>query len=88
MKMFVEFSKKHDLHIICDEIYALSTFPGAKHISMAKFYNDYEKIHIVGGLSKDFGMSGFRVGYCHSMCPEVIKGLGCLGYFQAVSNLT
>jgi len=59
----------------------MSIFPESKMISIAELKSDYEKIHIVGGLSKDFGMSGFRVGICYSKNKELMAGMGTAGYF-------
>ena len=57
-------------------------------LSIAKYAQDSQDIHIVGGLSKDFGVSGFRVGICYTKNPEIIKAMGGLGYFQLASNMT
>lgn len=46
-----------------------------------------DKVHIVMGLSKDFNMSGLRVGVLYSHCKELINAFGCMGYFQCNSNL-
>jgi aspartate/methionine/tyrosine aminotransferase len=63
------------IHVVSDEIYANSTFPDQTMISAAdvmheknngqsKYLSDY--VHIVAGMSKDFGMSGFRIGWLFS----------------------
>ena len=60
------------IHVVSDEIYADGTFPDQTMISAAdvmheknngqsKYLSDY--VHIVAGMSKDFGMSGFRIGW-------------------------
>jgi len=81
LELCIKWAKKHDIHIISDEIYAMSVFPGTEMLSIAQLKSDYEKIHIVGGLSKDFGMSGFRVGICYTKNKDVIKALSMSGYF-------
>ena len=88
LSLCIEFAKEHDLHIISDEIYALSIMPGSEMISIAQIETDYPNIHIVGGLSKDFGISGFRVGIAYSKNENVIKGMAGIGYFEGVSNVT
>ncbi|CAO1615186.1 unnamed protein product [Parajaminaea phylloscopi] len=68
------FAEKHNLHIVFDEIYALSTFPTSDDASPVSFTSalniDWEKeagchparIHILTSASKDFGLNGFRLG--------------------------
>lgn len=56
--------KKHNLFVICDEIYEKLVFDNAKHICITKTAPDYkEKIVIVNGMSKSYAMTGWRVGY-------------------------
>ena len=51
-----------------------------------RYLGDY--VHIVGGLSKDWGLSGFRVGALLSHNPKANDGINNLGYFQLVSHYT
>lgn len=57
-------------------------------LSMASIETDYPNIHITGGLSKDFGLNGLRVGILYTKNENVIKGMGGIGYFEGVSNVT
>ncbi|MEW5316029.1 MAG: hypothetical protein WDW38_007421 [Sanguina aurantia] len=45
-------------------------------------------LHIVWGLSKDFGASGLRVGCLHSRNALLLKAFGNLSYFAGVSGHT
>ena len=63
----VEWADEKNIHVVSDEIYAGSTFGGAEHVSLAKVSKDiYGEIkdshHVVYALSKDFAISGMRVG--------------------------
>jgi 1-aminocyclopropane-1-carboxylate synthase len=51
-----------------------------------KYLGDY--VHIVGGLSKDWGLSGFRVGALFSHNSKINDAICNLGYFQMVSHCT
>ena len=53
---------KHDLLVISDEIYAELTY-GEKHCSIASFNECKERLVLIGGFSKAFAMTGWRVGY-------------------------
>ena len=54
--------KKHDLLVIADEIYAELTYVG-KHVSIASLEDMSERTVIIGGFSKAFAMTGWRVGF-------------------------
>ena len=53
---------KHDLLVITDEIYAELTY-GQKHASIASFPGMKERTVYVGGFSKAFAMTGWRLGF-------------------------
>ncbi|MGH3686518.1 MAG: aminotransferase class I/II-fold pyridoxal phosphate-dependent enzyme [Pseudonocardiaceae bacterium] len=71
-----------EMHIISDEIYAHSQIKEAEPKFFSAFdldvYSKYkERIHVVWGLAKDFGLSGFRVGFIISKSKsvgDIIKG--------------
>lgn len=54
--------KKHDLLVISDEIYAELTYTG-RHASIAALDNMAERTVYIGGFSKAFAMTGWRVGF-------------------------
>jgi len=53
---------KHDLLVISDEIYAELTY-GNKHFSIAALPQMSERTVYIGGFSKAFAMTGWRVGF-------------------------
>jgi aminotransferase len=54
--------EKHDLLVISDEIYAELTY-GRKHASIVSFPGMKERTVYVGGFSKAFAMTGWRMGF-------------------------
>lgn len=66
--------QKHQVHLICDEIYALSTFTNTvdQGVEIAPFESvlsintagviDPALVHVIWGISKDFGANGLRLG--------------------------
>lgn len=54
--------EKYDLLVIADEIYAELTY-GGKHASIAALPNMHERTIYVGGFSKAFAMTGWRLGF-------------------------
>ena len=53
---------KHDLLVITDEIYAELTY-GCKHASIASLPGMKERTVYIGGFSKAFAMTGWRLGF-------------------------
>lgn len=53
---------KHDLIVISDEIYCALTYSG-RHFSIAELPGMQERTVLIGGFSKAFAMTGWRLGY-------------------------
>ena len=45
-------------------------------------------VHIIGGMSKDFGLSGFRIGWLYTKNKELFKTFETTGYDQGISTHT
>ncbi len=61
--------RQNDLLVISDEIYAELNYTG-KHYSIAALPQMKERTIYIGGFSKSFAMTGWRVGYI--CCPDYI----------------
>ncbi|WP_323179583.1 aminotransferase class I/II-fold pyridoxal phosphate-dependent enzyme [Streptomyces sp. NBC_00654] len=65
------------MHIVSDEIYAHSQSTGADGfrsvLSLDAYATDPDRFHLVYGLTKDFGLSGFRIGFLISKSNAVRK---------------
>ncbi len=55
-------AEKHDLLVISDEIYDRLVY-GVEHICFSALPNMKERTILLGGFSKDYAMTGWRVGY-------------------------
>lgn len=64
---------EHDLLVISDEIYAELTY-GATHVSMAAIAGMAERTILIGGFSKAFAMTGWRLGYAAGP-EEVVRAM-------------
>ena len=58
-----EIVKKHNLFVLCDEIYSELVYDGAKHYSFAALPGMKERSLVINGFSKAFAMTGWRIGY-------------------------
>ncbi|MCZ8512135.1 aminotransferase class I/II-fold pyridoxal phosphate-dependent enzyme [Paenibacillus filicis] len=65
--------EEHNLVVISDEIYAELTYEG-KHVSFASLPGMKDRTLLIGGLSKAFAMTGWRVGYACGH-PELISAM-------------
>ena len=54
---------KHDLIVISDEIYDRLVYGGHDHIMFAALPGMAERTIHLGGMSKDYAMTGWRIGY-------------------------
>jgi aspartate/methionine/tyrosine aminotransferase len=59
----IEVVLQHDLVLITDEIYDRILYDGYRHISPGSLEPLQERTITVGGLSKTFAMTGWRLGY-------------------------
>lgn len=55
--------KQNDVLILSDELYAELTYEPAEHFSIARIPEMMERTVIIGGFSKAFAMTGWRLGY-------------------------
>lgn len=96
---------KDNMHVVSDEIYGNSVFPGVHVTSAAQImyeeYNDErggaddanttylgDRVHIVAGMSKDWGMSGFRVGSLLTHNSALQQALSISSYYVSASQYT
>lgn len=98
----VNFCKLKGMHLVSDEIYALSCFhglsltnkaiglPEVPFVSMLSLLegNLGDKVHVLWGFSKDFGASGLRVGILITQNKEVLAAMDNLSIFAACSAHT
>jgi len=93
--------QSRDMHVISDEIYAGSVFPptaaaksssyeGTEFTSMLHLVTPAMKdqVHWIYALSKDFCLSGLRVGLCYTQNEEILYPLQKLNDLCQVSSIT
>ena len=55
-------ARKHDFHILSDEIYAKTQYEG-RHVSIAALPGMAERTIVLDGFSKTYAMTGWRLGF-------------------------
>jgi aspartate/methionine/tyrosine aminotransferase len=92
----------HKIHLIVNEIYGLSLIDTTQaeiaadykkkidFVSFAQIMQDHQSdyLHLWYSLSKDIGVSGFRVGLVYSLNEEFLKAYNNLNAPHMVSNYT
>ncbi len=86
LQKIAEIAEKHDLVVISDEIYDRLVY-GVKHISFASFPGMKQRTITLGGFSKDYAMTGWRVGYAAGPA-EIIQGLVRIHQYTIMSAPT
>ncbi|KAK2834385.1 hypothetical protein Q7C36_015086 [Tachysurus vachellii] len=89
MISFLDCAKRHELHVIVDEIYMLSVFDGPfNSVLSLQRLPDPQRTHVMWGISKDFAMAGMRLGTLYSENSDLIEALIQLGCFHGVAGPT
>jgi len=84
-----QISTKHDLFVFTDEIYEYFLYDGRRHVSMASLPGMVERTITIGGYSKTFSITGWRIGYSVAVQPwaEIIGAMNDLLYVCAPTPL-
>jgi len=84
---------KHGLHLVSDEVYALSVWREPRFTSVLSLplhgVIDAARVHVVWGISKDFGANGWRLGCLVSPAnPGLRAAVAAAGVYSYPSSLT
>jgi aminotransferase len=63
LRAIAEIAVKHDLLVVSDEIYDRLVYGGHHHIPISSLPGMRERTVLMGGFSKAYAMTGWRVGY-------------------------
>lgn len=63
LQQICDLAARHDLAVISDEIYERLIYSGAEHVNFASLKGAPERCFIIGGFSKSYAMTGWRLGY-------------------------
>lgn len=82
-------ARRHDLFVFTDEIYEYFLFDARRHISIATLPDMAERTITIGGYSKTFSITGWRIGYsaAHAKWAQLIGAMNDLLYVCAPAPL-
>mmetsp|Transcript_29680 Transcript_29680/g.65759 ORF Transcript_29680/g.65759 Transcript_29680/m.65759 type:complete len:596 (-) Transcript_29680:38-1825(-) len=85
----ISWARSRSMHTVVDEIYALSVHrrdSGFESVIRVLNNDLGDDVHMLYGLSKDFGASGFRVGMLYTHNTLLLAALANLNIFSGVSH--
>ena len=74
LKELARLAREKDLYVLSDEIYEKMVYDRARHVSIGSFPGMKERTLTVNGFSKNYTMTGWRLGYVAAH-REVISAL-------------
>ena len=86
LERIAELARRYNLTVISDEIYARLVY-GIEHTCMAALPEMKERTVLLGGFSKSYAMTGWRVGYAASS-REVIAAMTKIHQYTIMSAPT
>ncbi len=69
LETLADFACRHDVFVLTDEIYEYFLYDGRNHVSMASLPGMAERTITIGGYSKTFSVTGWRIGYSVAAKP-------------------
>lgn len=67
-------AEKYDLIVVSDEIYDQLVYGGHQHVCFSALPGARERTLLLGGFSKDYAMTGWRIGFATGPA-EIMQGL-------------
>ncbi len=74
LRAIARLAEKHNLVVISDEIYEQYVYQPSTHLSIASLPGMYERTITLGGVSKTYAMTGWRIGYAAGP-PDFIEAM-------------
>lgn len=90
LREYLEFAKRHELHVVVDEVYMLSVFEESvdyHSVLSLERLPDPQRTHVMWAASKDFGMSGLRFGTLYTENQDVATAVASLCRYHGLSGL-
>ena len=74
LESIADLARRRDLMVVSDEVYDRLVYSGHEHVSVASLPGMKERTVLLGGFSKDFAMTGWRIGYA-TAASEIIEAM-------------
>jgi aminotransferase len=89
LEILARIATQYDLFVFTDEIYEYFVYDGRRHVSVASLRGMAERTITIGGYSKTFSITGWRIGYsvAASRWAQAIGAMNDLLYVCAPTPL-
>lgn len=88
--------QKRKIHLLCDEIYAMSIYDAPEDPRAVKFtsvlsfdslpYISTDYLHVIYGVSKDEGAGGLRLGCLYTQNTELMDAMSAISPFHVLAT--
>src|SRR4051794_1622496 len=87
LRAVADIARRHDLIVVSDEIYDRLVYGGHRHLPIASLPGMRERTITIGGFSKAYAMTGWRVGY---VCAprDLLEGIVKVHQYEIMSAPT
>jgi aminotransferase len=87
LRGIAEVAQRHDLIVVSDEIYDRLVYGGHRHVPIATLPGMRDRTITIGGFSKAYAMTGWRVGY---VCAprDLLEGIVKIHQYEIMSAPT
>jgi len=87
LRALAEIAVRHDLLVVSDEIYDRLVYGGHRHVAISSLPSMRERTVLIGGFSKAYAMTGWRVGYACAPA-DILEGIVKVHQYQIMSAPT
>jgi aspartate/methionine/tyrosine aminotransferase len=77
VREILAWANAHDIFVVSDEVYSGLVYDGVEYVSCGSFPEFKESVAIVQSASKNFGMTGLRVGFLFAS-EDIIRTCGAI----------
>ena len=84
LREFVRIAEQANIALIVDEVYAMSCFTDVEFESAIDFGS--RSVFVLGGLSKDFGVAGYAVGWLHGTNDRIMASVASQSHFYRLAT--
>jgi aminotransferase len=87
LRALADIAVRHDLIVVSDEIYDRLVYGGHRHVPISSLPGMHERTVLIGGFSKAYAMTGWRVGYACAP-SDILEGIVKVHQYQIMSAPT
>lgn len=87
LQEIAQVAERHDLLVISDEIYDRLVYGDHQHVCFSSLPGMKERTILIGGMSKDYAMTGWRIGYAAAP-PDLLAAMRKIHQYTIMSAPT